>query len=173
MPDGVTQAMIDIRPSPRILAVLGDIEFKEWQCVAELVDNAFDDFLEIKRGGAPWLDGYRASVTVPSQSTQVGEAEVIVQDTGRGMDLDTLNDSVRAGWSSNDRFSKLGLFGIGFNIATARLGRVARVLTTRPGDGEWVVSKSTSRRLRRPRSFGRPLSPSRRQTLTTTELKLR
>ena len=130
--------MIDIRPSPRILAVLGDIEFREWQCVAELVDNAFDDFLDIQRTGQPWPDGFRASVTVPTQSASVAEAEVIVQDTGRGMDLETLNDAVRAGWSSNDRFTKLGLFGIGFNIATARLGRVARVLTTRPGDGEWV-----------------------------------
>src|SRR3954471_9404242 len=110
--------MIDIRPSPRILAVLGDIEFKEWQCVAELVDNAFDDFLEILRDGRPWPDGFAASVTVPTAATPPAESEVIVQDTGQGMDLETLNNAVRAGWSSNDRFSKLGLFGIGFNIAT-------------------------------------------------------
>jgi len=130
--------MIDIQPSPRILTVLGDIEFKEWQCVAELVDNAFDDFLDIKRAALSWPDGFLASVTVPTMATAAQEAEIIVRDTGRGMDLDTLNDAVRAGWSSNDRFTKLGLFGIGFNIATARLGRVARVVTTRPGDSEWV-----------------------------------
>ena len=134
----MTQTMIDIQPSPRILTVLGDIEFKEWQCVAELVDNAFDDFLDIKRADLPWPNGFLASVTVPTMATAAQEAEIIVRDTGCGMDLDTLNDAVRAGWSSNDRFTKLGLFGIGFNIATARLGRVARVVTTRPGDSEWV-----------------------------------
>lgn len=36
---------IDVTPHPRLLAVLGDIEFAPWQCLAELVDNAFDDFL--------------------------------------------------------------------------------------------------------------------------------
>ena len=37
--------VIDIGPHPRLLSVLGDIEFAAWQCLAELVDNAFDDFL--------------------------------------------------------------------------------------------------------------------------------
>jgi len=30
------------------------------------------------------------------------------------------------------------MFGMGFNIATARLGTITRVWTTRPGDTEWV-----------------------------------
>ncbi len=129
---------IDIQPSPRILSVLGDIEFQEWQCIAELVDNAFDDFLEIQRAGTPWDDGFRVDVRVPTPASQPGDARVEVIDGGRGMTLEAVNDAVRAGWSSNDRFSKLGLFGIGFNIATARLGNVARILTTRSGDQEWV-----------------------------------
>lgn len=66
------------------------------------------------------------------------EASISIADSGRGMSIDTLNNAVRAGWSSNDRFSKLGLFGMGFNIATARLGRVARVFTTRAQDLEWL-----------------------------------
>lgn len=127
---------LDIRPSPRILQILGDIEFEPWQCVAELVDNAFDDFLELTRSAEPWPDGFKVSVTLPDRA---GAAGVIrIEDTGRGMDLATLNNAVRAGWSSNDRFSKLGLFGMGFNVATARLGRLARVFTTRVQDSEWI-----------------------------------
>lgn len=127
---------MDIRPSPRILQVLGDIEFEAWQCIAELVDNAFDDFLELQRAGIRWPDGYKVSISLPDR---VGADCVIrIEDTGRGMDLATLNNAVRAGWSSNDRFSKLGLFGMGFNVATARLGRVARVFTARPQDAEWI-----------------------------------
>ncbi len=39
---------LNIRPSSRILRILGDIEFEPWQCLAELIDNAFDDFLELE-----------------------------------------------------------------------------------------------------------------------------
>lgn len=127
---------LDVRPSPRILTVLGDIEFDPWQCIAELVDNAFDDFIEIQRAGTHWPDGFRVSVSLPAKGDPQGV--VRVTDSGRGMSLDALNNAVRAGWSNNDRFSKLGLFGMGFNIATARLGRVARVFTARPEDKEWV-----------------------------------
>ena len=134
----MVDSTIDIQPSPRILSVLGDIEFHEWQCVAELVDNAFDDFLEIERSGVPWEDEFRVDVRVPTAGSQLKGAAVEVVDTGRGMTLDALNDAVRAGWSSNDRFTKLGLFGIGFNIATARLGTVARLMTTKDGDDEWI-----------------------------------
>ncbi|CAD7840477.1 hypothetical protein S1OALGB6SA_1542 [Olavius algarvensis spirochete endosymbiont] len=136
--DTSSPSVINIQPSARILRVLGDIEFEPWQCLAELVDNSFDDFLDIERSGIAWPDGYKVSITLPKSSTPVTEAEVVVTDTGRGMDLPTLNNAVRAGWSSNDRFSKLGLFGMGFNIATARMGRLTRVLTTRSGDTEWV-----------------------------------
>jgi len=118
--------------------MLGEIEFDEWQCIAELVDNALDDFTEIQRAGQSWPGGYRVSVTLPGLAAQLSGAEVMVQDTGRGMTREMLEKAVKAGWSSNDRFEKLGLFGMGFNVSTARLGRRTRVLTTRAGDPEWI-----------------------------------
>lgn len=129
---------MDITPSPRILRMLGEIEFDEWQCIAELVDNAFDDFTEITRAEHGWPGGFKVSVTLPSASANLTGAEVVVRDTGRGMTRDMLEQAVRAGWSSNDRFDKLGLFGMGFNVSTARLGSRTRVLTTRAGDPEWI-----------------------------------
>jgi hypothetical protein len=54
------------------------------------------------------------------------------------MDLSTLENAVKAGWTGNDAINNLGMFGMGFNIATARLGTITRVWTTRPGDTEWV-----------------------------------
>ncbi|MGW3327080.1 ATP-binding protein [Streptomyces virginiae] len=127
-----------ITPSARILRMLGEIEFDPWQCVAELIDNSFDDFTEILNAGNPWAGGFKVSVTLPSASVKSSEAQVIIADTGRGMSYELLERAVSAGWSSNDRFEKLGLFGMGFNVATARLGRRTRVLTTRPGDLEWI-----------------------------------
>ncbi|EWC60078.1 hypothetical protein UO65_4644 [Actinokineospora spheciospongiae] len=118
--------------------MLGEIEFDEWQCIAELIDNSFDDFNEIVRSGTSWPDGFKVSVTLPSLNSRPADAEVVISDTGRGMTYERLEQSVRAGWSSNDRFDKLGLFGMGFNVSTARLGRRTRVLTTRVGDPEWI-----------------------------------
>ncbi|WP_236244247.1 ATP-binding protein [Streptomyces sp. CC210A] len=118
--------------------MLGEIEFDPWQCVAELIDNSFDDFTEIIRSGDPWAGGFKVIVTLPSPAVRSSEAQVVITDTGRGMSYETLERAVSAGWSSNDRFDKLGLFGMGFNVATARLGRRTRVLTTRPGDPEWI-----------------------------------
>jgi hypothetical protein len=129
---------MDITPSPRILRMLGEIEFDEWQCIAELVDNAFDDFTEILRTDQPWPGGYKVIVTLPGRAGDLEDAEVHVRDTGRGMTRQMLEQAVRAGWSSNDRFDKLGLFGMGFNVSTARLGKRTRVLTTRAGDPEWI-----------------------------------
>ncbi|MBW8481899.1 ATP-binding protein [Actinomadura parmotrematis] len=127
-----------ITPSSRILRMLGEIEFDEWQCIAELVDNALDDFSEIERDDIPWAGGFKVSVSLPSPKAKLADAVVKVSDTGRGMSYDRLEQSVRAGWSSNDRFDKLGLFGMGFNVSTARLGRRTRVLTTRRGDDRWI-----------------------------------
>jgi len=129
---------MDVTPSPRILRMLGEIEFAEWQCIAELIDNALDDFTEIRRTGQTWPGGFKVSVTLPSSGASLEESEVVVQDTGRGMSRASLESAVRAGWSSNDRFDKLGLFGMGFNVSTARLGARTRVTTTRIGDPAWT-----------------------------------
>lgn len=126
---------INVQPHPRLLSVLGDIEFAPWQCIAELVDNSFDEFLR----NPPEDDAPTVWVTLPARSSTPKDGEVWVKDNGPGMTLDQLNNALRAGWTSNDRFGQLGLFGVGFNIATARLGQVAVVRTARAEDPYWTV----------------------------------
>ncbi|WP_435590812.1 ATP-binding protein [Nocardia sp. bgisy118] len=132
----MTEQFVNIEPHPRILTVLGDIEFSPLQCLSELVDNAFDEFLS-----HPAANGDRptVSVSLPGKDGDARTAEVWVTDNGRGMDLPTLNNAVRAGWSGNARYGALGLYGMGFNIATARLGRLTTIRTTRAGDPSWTV----------------------------------
>jgi len=126
---------IDVTPHPRLLAVLGDIEFAPWQCLAELIDNAFDDFLATPpEDVAPTV-----AISLPSRNSDHRVAQVWISDNGQGMSLDHLNSALSAGWSSNARYGKLGLFGMGFNIATARLGNTTKVRTTRAGDPEWIT----------------------------------
>jgi hypothetical protein len=137
-PTGTQAESVDITPTPRILKVLGDIEFAPWQCIAELVDNSFDEFLAINRTGASWKEPFEVSVDIPASSAKGPGSAIVFSDNGRGMTLDQVTNAAKAGWTANDPFSKLGLFGMGFNVATARLGKVTRLLTARSADTEWV-----------------------------------
>ncbi len=134
-----TGTMRRITPKPRILKALGQIEFNPWQCIAELVDNSFDEFLDIERTETGWTEPFDVSIQLPPGAGN-GQVDGVVRvvDNGRGMTLDRVTDAVSAGYSGNDPLSKLGLFGMGFNVATARMGSVTRFLTTREGDSDWV-----------------------------------
>ncbi|QKW33291.1 ATP-binding protein [Actinomadura sp. NAK00032] len=132
----MTDHEVNVKPHGRILSVLGDIEFSLWQCLAELIDNAFDDFLS---QGGPGVDRPTVAISLPGRDSDLRTAEVWISDNGRGMDLETLSNAVRAGWTSNSRYGSLGLYGMGFNVATARLGRKTTIKTTRAGDPSWTV----------------------------------
>jgi hypothetical protein len=128
---------IDITPTPRILRTLGEIPFEPWQCLAELIDNSIDIFLEASRVGTA-LE--KQAVTISWSGDQVADKNrtIEVVDTGTGMSIDQIQNAARAGYSSNDPIHNLGLFGMGFNIATARLSEKTKLLSTRQGDQYWV-----------------------------------
>ncbi|MDA8091550.1 MAG: ATP-binding protein [Nitrospiraceae bacterium] len=128
---------IDITPNPRILRTLGEIPFQPWQCLAELIDNSVDAFSETVRAGTS-LPDKRVSVSWSSEAVASGSRTVEVVDTGPGMVLEQLQNAARAGYSSNDPVSNLGLFGMGFNISTARLGESTRLLSATPESSEWT-----------------------------------
>lgn len=148
-----TVGEFDIRPDPRVLPMLGEITLDLWRCVAELVDNSVDGFLSAMRAGAATE---AATVLVNLPSAVSAAARVHVRDNGPGMDAATLQRAVSAGWTGNNPIDSLGLFGMGFNIATARLGSHTRVRTTRAGDAEWHVLDIDFDVLRRSRDFRTP-----------------
>lgn len=115
--------------------MLGEINLEQWRCLAELIDNSIDGFIDAARAGTP-IARPEISVAIPTSNTD--NARVSVKDNGPGMSLEVLENALRAGWTGNDPLSKLGLFGMGFNIATARLGLVTEVWTSRSGDPEQV-----------------------------------
>lgn len=149
--------VINVEPHPRLLSVLGDIEFAPWQCLAELIDNAFDEFLRQETAGQP-VQTPTVWVTLPARGSAPRDAEVWVRDNGPGMTLGQLNSALRAGWSSNDRFGRLGLYGVGFNIATARLGHVTVVKTARAEDPVWTVVTIDLRELAAHDHYNLPLT---------------
>lgn len=125
----------NLQPDPRILPMLGEINLLQWKCLAEFIDNSVDGFLELQRSGTP-VDAPEVKIAIPTSDTP--SALVSVRDNGPGMSAEKLERAVRAGYSTNDPINNLGLFGMGFNIATARLGTVTSVWSTREGDPEWI-----------------------------------
>ncbi len=115
--------------------MLGEINIHPWQCIAELIDNSLDAFIAAKAESGTSVPDAQIVVSLPTRN--VPHALVTVKDNGPGMDAETLENAVKAGWTSNDPMGHLGMFGMGFNIATARLGKVTRVWSTRQSDLEW------------------------------------
>lgn len=162
---------IDITPSPRVLRMLGQIDFAPWQCLAELIDNSIDAFLEGRAGRKPPTLSPRIDIEVPSSADlDRGSGEILVDDNGPGMTEEELANAIKAGYSGNDPVEKLGLFGMGFNIATARLGRRTEVWTTTADAAEWIGVEIDFDDLERKRTFA---APRLRQEKTDAELQER
>lgn len=144
---------LDLTPDPRVLQMLGEINLPQWRCIAELIDNGIDGLTQAARTGNP-ITTPEISVSLPTANK--ADARVSVKDNGPGMSIDVLENAVKAGWTSNNPIDSLGLFGMGFNIATARLGLVTEVWTTRIGDPEWYGVRIDLDSLRKTQSFKVP-----------------
>lgn len=127
---------LDITPSPKILRTLGEIPFQPWQCIAELIDNSIDAFLSERNNEA--IKPNEIQVSWSRDSVAPLERTLEIYDNASGMTIEQMQNAVRAGYSSNNPISNLGLFGMGFNIATARLGECTEILTTREGENAWI-----------------------------------
>ncbi|MEE4025057.1 ATP-binding protein [Gordonia sp. PKS22-38] len=131
---------LDLTPSPRILDVIADVDMRVEECLAELIDNALDEIADAQRAD-PGFEG-RVEVEFPYGSEKVGSDSVVsVTDTGRGMSLEQMRQALRAGSSGNSRFGSLGLFGMGFNVATGRLGYTTTVVSGRAGEDHWTIAE--------------------------------
>jgi hypothetical protein len=146
---------LNVTPSPRILEMIAEVDLQLHQCLGELIDNAFDELV-----GAviedPTLEP-RIDISLPTSGTAKAGSAISVSDNGRGMSPEQLQASLSAGTSGKQRFGSLGLFGMGFNIATARLGVLTEVRTGRKGDDKWVIATIDLRAMQRESTFEVPL----------------
>ena len=148
--------VVDITPTPRILRTLGEIPFAVWQCFAELIDNSLDAFLDAKTKGMI-IDEPKVDVYWSSSAVSQSEREVIVEDNGLGMEMQTLQQAAKAGYSNNDPINNLGLFGMGFNIATARLGDETIFLSATTDSSHWVGMRINFEQLIKDHTFSAPV----------------
>ncbi|OUC79486.1 ATP-binding protein [Gordonia lacunae] len=128
---------LDLTPSPRILDVIADVDMTVEECLAELIDNALDE-IDAARREDPGFEG-RVEIDLPYGQKVTAESVVTITDSGRGMSVEQIRQALRAGSSGNSRYGSLGLFGMGFNVATGRLGYVTTVKSGRAGDDHWTI----------------------------------
>lgn len=155
MPDATPTLTLDLTPSPRILQVIAETDLKIYQCIAELADNCFDELRRATEAD-PQFAG-RIDIQVPTASQADRNSEIVVADDGRGMTLEQMQTALKAGSTSNSQYGALGLFGMGFNIATARLGRTTEVKTGRAGDDVWHIATISLNEMQRKGTFQVPL----------------
>jgi len=113
---------INITPNPRILEVITNNPMPPINAICELIDNGIDSFggnFSKSEGNSPLIE-----VNLPtSREIDNNIGKIIVRDNGKGLTRDEANNAVKAGYSGNEPIGKLGLFGMGFNISTGKLGK--------------------------------------------------
>lgn len=125
--------LLDISPTPEVLVALTRTPITPLDALSELIDNAIDSFRAAEIAGIP-SPVRHVIIEVPGlAAVDRGEGCIRVRDTGPGLSEQRIADAMRAGFSSKNHFDTLGLFGMGFNIATGKLGRVTRVISVQPG----------------------------------------
>ena len=150
---GQNEQSVDITPHPRILRMLGEIAFEPRKCIGELIDNSIDGFLNHR----PLLRDTDVEITIRiphRHDLESGRGSIVVEDNGPGMTLERMVDAARAGYSHNSPVENLGLFGMGFNIATARLGRITQLRSGVIGEEKWSVIEIDLTALQQRQSFG-------------------
>ena len=128
----------DLTPAPNVLIALTQTPLLPLDALCELIDNALDSFTIAERQGAP-VTGPCVMVALPKkEDVSNGTGILRVQDNGPGMTSEMAGKALKAGFSSNNPFDTLGLFGMGFNIATGKLGRTTRLLTARKDEEQAI-----------------------------------
>ncbi len=148
----------DLTPDPKVLLALTHTPMQPLDALCELIDNAIDSFHVAKLQGNP-IRHPLVVVELPRPSElSSGGGRIQIRDNGPGLNLEQAEMALRAGFSGNNAYDTLGLFGMGFNISTGKLGRITRFLTVRKEDAEAIEVIVDLEQVRQSRSFKVPVT---------------
>lgn len=121
---------LNLTPDPRILVALTHNPLAPLDALCELIDNALDSFADARLGGKP-IEFPLVAVQLPGPGDiRHGVGSLVVRDNGPGLTPAGAEKALRAGFSGKtSRSGRLGLFGMGFNVATGKIGQRTRFLT--------------------------------------------
>lgn len=126
---------VNISPNPRILEAITHNPLKPINALCELIDNAMDGFAKAEKNNIK-IRNKIIEIKLPTRSEiKEGSGKLVITDYGPGMSSEELKLAVTAGYTGNKNpLDTLGLFGMGFNISTGKLGRVTVISTCRKED---------------------------------------
>jgi ribosomal protein L40E len=146
----------NLTPDPKVLIALTRTPLKPLDALCELIDNALDGF----RIADPPVSQPLITIDLPGVAEiDRGGGVLRVRDNGPGMSSDIAEKALSAGYSGNNPFDSLGLFGMGFNISTGKLGRKTIFRTIRVQDPEGVSVTIDLEAIQRARSYDVPVEP--------------
>ena len=128
----------DLTPDPKVLIALTHTPMQPLDALCELIDNAIDSFYSAKIQGVT-VDNPVVVVTLPSRKQlSVNSGLLRIQDNGPGMTAENAEKAIKAGFSGNNPYDTLGLFGMGFNISTGKLGNTTTFMTSRTDSSTYI-----------------------------------
>lgn len=156
MLDIIETSTMNVTPMTNILVVITDNPMKPLQTLYELIDNCIDSFNRSKLMGAeiknPLID-----IRIPSISDiKKNKGVLTVRDNAVGLSYEETNGAVTAGYSGKNKYDTLGLFGMGFNIATGKLGVETHFITTTEDDDYAIDVKINLKEMTRANSYDIP-----------------
>lgn len=125
------QKFFDFTPDPKVLIALTHTSMLPLDALCELIDNSIDGFSAARIQGVP-TEKPLIVIDLPSRKDIVDNTGILrIRDNGPGMTSQAAEKAIKAGFSGNNPYDNLGLFGMGFNISTGKFGRVTRFRTAR------------------------------------------
>lgn len=129
--------LFDLNPPPDVLLALTHTAMKPMDALCELVDNAIDSFSNSSEN----LQGINEiNIELPTLTEiEKGEGAIRVTDNGPGMTAESAEKALTAGHSSQHAYGRLGMFGLGLNIAAGKFAHKTRLITATKNSETAVV----------------------------------
>lgn len=142
--------IVDITPDPQILTAITYSPLRPIEALCELIDNSIDAFLNSLREGNQ-IKPAMINIEIPTvNELQKGVGKIVIKDNGRGMTQEQAQRAVTAGFSGQgNRWDNLGLFGMGFNIASGKLGNITILKTSIVGEDDWTILTLDLKKMKR------------------------
>lgn len=125
------EVVLNLTPDTKVLIALTHTDIKPLDALCELIDNAIDSFSSARLQGINIINPC-IRIDLPStKEINADEGVVRISDNGPGLTMESAEKALRAGFSGNNPYDTLGLFGMGFNISTGKMGSVTKFYSAR------------------------------------------
>lgn len=143
----------DFTPDPRVLIALTQTPIMPLDAICELIDNSIDSFSNSKIMGIK-IEHPSIWIELPRKADLGNNFGVVrIMDNGPGMSTEQAESAIKAGYSGNNSIDTLGLFGMGFNISTGKLGIVTKFTTARQQDDFCTKTKIDLEEINKTKSY--------------------